>query len=177
MYKWNANKWTSPWDLFYWRGLTWIPGWIINYTHYKVCDKITYPLTIFKASPPEVQEWICNFIPNITVYVITYPCWNFSWTMLVKWVSGTERSHRPSGKMEPGDLSKNAYELLKYTAFGISTFFKNKFQCRGKIFCVEFQEWPLNSTQNIFSTHWKMYIISSGENLGARIHFRNSPLV
>ena len=27
---------------FYWRGFTWIPAWIGNYTHYNVWYEITY---------------------------------------------------------------------------------------------------------------------------------------
>ena len=33
------------------------------YTHYKVCDEITYPIPNFNGATVEVWEWISNFIP------------------------------------------------------------------------------------------------------------------
>ena len=33
----------ATWGPFYWHGLTLMPTWISNYTHYKVWDEITYP--------------------------------------------------------------------------------------------------------------------------------------
>ena len=47
-----------------------IPAWISNYIHH---DGATI----------EVWEWVSNFIPHFTGYVITYPC-DQSYTMLVK---------------------------------------------------------------------------------------------
>ena len=39
---------------------------------------------------------------------------------------------------------KNTYELLNLRALKISILYKNEiFQCMGKIFCVEFQRFPL----------------------------------
>ena len=39
---------------------------------------------------------------------------------------------------------KNTYELLNLRALKISMLYKNRiFQCMGKIFCVEFQRYPL----------------------------------
>ena len=35
-----------------------------------------------------VYEWISNFIPNIIGYVINYPCWDWSKSMLVKGATG-----------------------------------------------------------------------------------------
>ena len=44
----------------------------------------------------------------------------------------------------PGWRFKNAYELLTIRALKISIFHKKFiFQCMGKIFCVEFQRYPL----------------------------------
>ena len=43
-----------------------------------------------------------------------------------------------------GGRFKNTYELLNPRALKISMFYKNRiFQCMGKIFCVEFQRYPL----------------------------------
>ena len=60
---------------FYSHGLALIPTWISNYTHYKMWDEITNPFPNFNGATVEVWEWISNFIPHITKYVITYPCW------------------------------------------------------------------------------------------------------
>ena len=61
---------------FHWHGLTLIPTWISNYTHYNVWDEITYPFLNFNGATVEVWEWISNFIPHFTGHVITYPCWD-----------------------------------------------------------------------------------------------------
>ena len=37
----------------------------------------------------EVWEWISNFIPHLKVDVITYPCWDYTYSMLVKGVPGS----------------------------------------------------------------------------------------
>ena len=51
---------------------------------------------------------------------------------------------------------QRAYELLNLRALKISMLYKNHiFQCTGKIFCVEFQSYLWNSTQNILPVHWK----------------------
>ena len=49
---------------------------------------------------------------------------------------------------ESGDL-ENTYELLNLIAFEISTLYKNRiFQCMGEIFCVQFQRFTLDPTEN-----------------------------
>ena len=50
----------------------------IKYTHYKVCDEITYQFSNFNGATAEVWELISNFIPHITGNVITYPFWDQS---------------------------------------------------------------------------------------------------
>ena len=62
--------------LFYLQGLTLIPAWIINYTHYKVLDEITFPFPNFSGAAIEVWEWISNLILHFTGHIITYPCWD-----------------------------------------------------------------------------------------------------
>ena len=42
------------WAPFYYHGLTLIPAWISNYTHYNVWDKITYPFLNFNSETVEV---------------------------------------------------------------------------------------------------------------------------
>ena len=67
------------------------------------------------------------------------------------------------GTVGRGDM-KNPYELLNLRNLKISKFYKiNIFQCMGKIFCVEFQRYLWNSTQNTLLPHWKIYISFSGE--------------
>ena len=56
---------------------------ISNYIHYKVWYKITYTFIKFKDVTLEIWEWIRNFIHSLG-HVITYPCWEYSESMLVK---------------------------------------------------------------------------------------------
>ena len=46
--------------------------------YYNVWDEITYPFLNFNDATVQVKEWIGNFIPLFTVYVVTYPCWDLS---------------------------------------------------------------------------------------------------
>ena len=46
-----------------------------------VWGEITYPFPYLNG----IWEWISNFIPHFTGHVITYPCWVWSWSVLVKW--------------------------------------------------------------------------------------------
>ena len=58
---------------FSWHGLTWIPLWINNYTHYSTWDGITYLFPNFNGAAVEVWEWIRYFFPHFTGRVITFP--------------------------------------------------------------------------------------------------------
>ena len=58
----------------------------------KVCGEITYPFRNFIGCTIEVQEWLSYFIPHIILDVITYPCWDWSKIMLVKWALHTDPS-------------------------------------------------------------------------------------
>ena len=73
---------------FYYQGLTLIPEWISNYIHYRVWDEITYPFLTFTNCTIEVWEWISNFIPQFPGHVISYPCRDLSWTIIVKGTTG-----------------------------------------------------------------------------------------
>ena len=57
------------------RGLASIPAWISNHVSSKVWYEISYPMPNFNSYTTEVSEWISNFIPQITMDVITYPWW------------------------------------------------------------------------------------------------------
>ena len=61
---------------FYEHGLTLILAWKSNYIHYKMYDKIIYPLPNFNGTIVAVWEWISNFTTHFIGHVITYPCWN-----------------------------------------------------------------------------------------------------
>ena len=66
-------------------GLTSIPAWISNCNYHKVWDEITYPFPNFNGYTVEVWKWRSNFVPHFTGHVITYPCLDWSLSMLVKW--------------------------------------------------------------------------------------------
>ena len=53
-----------------------MPAWFSDYTYHKFWDEITYPFPNFNGAVVEVLEWIVDFIPHFTGYVITYPCCN-----------------------------------------------------------------------------------------------------
>ena len=58
--------------------LTWLnfnPNMDKYYIHYNMWYQITYPLPNFNGVTVEVWEWISNFIPNLAMHVVTYPCW------------------------------------------------------------------------------------------------------
>ena len=72
---------TNCWGPFYSNKLILIPVWISNEIHYKGWDEITYPSPNFNGATVEVWKWISNFFSLFTGQVITYPCWNYSWTI------------------------------------------------------------------------------------------------
>ena len=77
---------------FHWHGLTLLSTWISNYIHYKMWDEIMYPFqTInFQVSMGQLLKFgmECNFSSHFTEHVITYPCWDWKWYMLVKGALG-----------------------------------------------------------------------------------------
>ena len=82
------------------------------------------------------------------------------------------RSMMPCGSS--GGRFKNTYELLNLRALKFSPVNKiHIFQCMGKIFCVEFQRYPLKFTQNIFPIHWKIWFLYNIEILRA-LRFKSS---
>ena len=50
----NWCLYIDTWARFYLHGLTLIPAWISNYTHYNVWDEITYPFLNFNGATVEV---------------------------------------------------------------------------------------------------------------------------
>ena len=68
---------------------------------------------------------ICQLVSKQVVYVENISSWR-------------------TGTRLPGGRFKNHYELLNLRALKISPLYQNHFfQCMGKIFCVEFQRYPL----------------------------------
>ena len=68
----------------------------------------------------------------------------------------------------PGGRFKNTDELLNLRALKFSPL--NKIclsHCMGKIFCVEFQRYPLKFHTNIFPIHWKIWFVFNIEILRA----------
>ena len=47
-------------------------------------DEISYQFPSFNGTTFAVLEWISNFIPHFLMGIITWPCWNQSYSMLVK---------------------------------------------------------------------------------------------
>ena len=77
--------------------LTWInlnPAGISNHTPSKLWDEIIYPLPNFNGCTVEVWKWISNFISHFIIDVITYPCWDWSECVLVKWVMDLTKSQK-----------------------------------------------------------------------------------
>ena len=77
---------------FYSHGLTLITVGTSNYMPSKVSDEITYPFLNFNGATSEVGELVNNFILHFTMDVITYPCWYYSYTMLVKEATGVHKA-------------------------------------------------------------------------------------
>ena len=92
----------SPWS---WRyegplrqhDLTLIWTWRSNQTHYKMWDEIqiAYPFPNFSDAFIEVWKWVSNFIPHFAMHVITYPCWGWSY-MLILQIGCSATSYRTS---------------------------------------------------------------------------------
>ena len=76
---------SGPFDRY---GLPLIPAGISNYIHYKMWDEITYLFPNFNGAAVGVWEWIGNFVPHFTGYVIIHPCYDLSQSMLVKGAPG-----------------------------------------------------------------------------------------
>ena len=78
---WCYSEFGSYWGSFYQHGLT-FQAWI----HYDVWEEMTNPFPNLNSTAVEVWEWISNFVPHFTeyMYMITYPCWDYSWIMLLK---------------------------------------------------------------------------------------------
>ena len=81
------------------------------------------------------------------------------------WVS-LDTGYTAGDSDRPGEHFKNGYELLILRAFKILTMYKTHiFQCMRKIFCVEFQRYPLKfHTKYLTHTLKDVYLIQSSKN-------------
>ena len=73
--------------LFYQQGLTLIQTWVSVHPPSAEREEIAHPFGIFNRFTDEVWEWIGDFTPHFIMDVITYPCWDQSWNVLVKGAS------------------------------------------------------------------------------------------
>ena len=111
----------SPWCVtyiptFYSHGFTWILACISNFIHYKVLEEIIHPFSNINKRAFKVWKLISNFIPYFTGHVITYPCWNSSYSMIAKGplvgeIQFTISSYadEPSFHLIPGIFLANAF--------------------------------------------------------------------
>ena len=102
--------------------------------HLDMCQNILASLNDFTGKQVlYISSW--TWIGMMFIYMLgLYVLWRH---FLTKSLS-INRSFKPGGRF------KNAYELLTLRALKISMFHKRFiFQCMGKIFCVEFQRYPL----------------------------------
>ena len=84
--QYNPNIGNDNMDPFNYHGLTSIQS--SNHMPSQMCDENTYQFPNFNGGTAQVWEWICNFIPRFTMYVITYQLWCWSLTMLLKGATG-----------------------------------------------------------------------------------------
>ena len=54
-----------------WTWINYNPNMDKNHMHYKVWDEITDPFPNFNNATVKVWEWVSNFIPNLTMHMIT----------------------------------------------------------------------------------------------------------
>ena len=69
-------------------GLNSISACINNHMSSKVSDEFPYPFPNINGATVEVWECIYNIFPHFKIGIITYSCWNVSYTMLEKGVPG-----------------------------------------------------------------------------------------
>ena len=69
---------------FYYHGLALVPAWMADHMLSRFGEQITYLFPNFNGATDGVWEWTGDFISHIMMDVTTYPCWDWSWTMLVK---------------------------------------------------------------------------------------------
>ena len=64
----SCTEWYNMWNNI---ALTLIPAWMSNHMSSKMWVEITYLLPNFNGASVEVWEWISNFIPHLTMDLIT----------------------------------------------------------------------------------------------------------
>ena len=95
------------------------------------------------------------------------PFWHWSYDILAE-LSQYHGCWCPVGRF------KNTYELSNLRALKISTLYKNRiFQCMGKIFCLEFQRFPLKFHSKYLAHTLKDVVFIHSYNLSA-LRFKSS---
>ena len=104
MLSWVTEVWTIS-------SITLTPVWISKYIHYKMWDEITYPFPNLISAIVDVWEWIINFVTHSTTNVLTYPCWDWSNSMLIG--TGNHESFS-RGNLEYMQLTNGFIRFLLY---------------------------------------------------------------
>ena len=146
---------------------------------YSVCCRSGRPTQPLALTPTVIHDWHSRW------YNLGHDLADWVWTNLCRLLSAAHFG--PNGNVAVSTLSvppttwnlyshmsctwgyfKNAYELFNLRALKFSPVNKiHKIQCMSKIFCVDFEEYLWNSTQNILPTHWKMQFLHNVEILRA----------
>ena len=100
----------ATWSPWYKQGLTWIPAWLSNDIHHKMWDEITNPFPNFNVRTVECCEWTSNFIPHLTVYLITFPCQS----MLLKGAPVINELNNKSERLNIWLLIMPAHDCILY---------------------------------------------------------------
>ena len=73
------------------------------------------PFPNFNGCTVGVYEWISHFIPLFIMDVFTYPCWDWSWTMLIKMVqdinTGLYHKYQPTHAARSRFMENGVYKI------------------------------------------------------------------
>ena len=101
-------------------------------------------LSPYKKSNYNWKRNKCTHVHTGHAHALLYMCELYMSGILASLKSTNRYLHIKTCVSETGGRFKNTYELLNLRALKISILHKNYiFQCMGKIFCVEFQRYPL----------------------------------
>ena len=131
--------------------------WIILKIYSSVESCLRFSLT-------QVDEINSGTAIHIVCHTQPIPCLLMHWRLLSQCISRHIVDPKSQDIASPGGRFKKAYELLNLRALKFSPLNKiHIFQCMGKIFCVEFQRYPLKFHTKylthtlkgtIFIQHW-----------------------
>ena len=93
---------------------TLFPAVIGNFIHYTVWGETAYPFTNLNGATVEVWEWISNFSLYFTECVITYPCWDWSKSVSVKWAACRSTIGRGCALLSRRRLTNSSFTTTQY---------------------------------------------------------------